>query len=219
MLKFWYTITITMNPTERLTELFMRFPGIGPKQAKRFVYFLLREHSHYKEQLIQALEELKFTGKQCEQCYRFYGDKNQTPSAMVCDICSSPSRDHHLVMIVEKELDLDAIEKTGSYNGLYFILGGLVPPLTEKPTELIRIRELTGYIHTGIENKILSEIIFALPVTDYGDTTTDYIEKTIKQIVGVEHVKLTHLARGLSSGLELEYVDRDTFKSALERRN
>jgi recombination protein RecR len=121
-------------------------------------------------------------------------------------------------MVVEKELDLDAIEKTGSYNGLYFILGGLVPPLADKPTELIRIRELTAYIHTGIEKKSLSEIIFALPVTDYGDTTTEYIEKTVKQIVGIDTIQLTHLARGLSSGLELEYVDRNTFKSALEGR-
>jgi recombination protein RecR len=122
-------------------------------------------------------------------------------------------------MVLEKELDLDAVEKTGSYSGLYFILGGLVPPLTEKPTELIRIRELTAYIHTGITEEYLSEIIFALPVTDYGDTTTEYIEKTIKQIVGIEKVQLTHLARGLSSGLELEYVDKDTFKSAFDRRN
>lgn len=208
-----------MNPTDRLTELFMRFPGIGPKQAKRFVYFLLREHSHYKEQLIKALEELKFTGKQCEHCYRFYGDKHAQLPTAVCDICSSENRDHSQLMIVEKELDLDAVEKTGSYNGLYFILGGLVPPLTEKPSEIIRIRELTARVHTGLAEKALSEVIFALPVTDYGDTTTEYVEKIIKQVVGIKTITLSHLARGLSSGLELEYVDRDTFKSALERRN
>ena len=208
-----------MNPTDRLTELFMRFPGIGPKQAKRFVYFLLREHAQYKEQLIKALEELKFTGKQCEKCFRYYGDRNADPKKTLCDICSSSSRETSTIMILEKELDLDAIEKTGSYNGLYFILGGLVPPLTEKPSELIRIRELTSYVHTGITDGSLSEIVFALPVTDYGDTTTEYVEKTIKQIVGVERIKLTHLGRGLSSGLELEYVDRDTFKQALDRRN
>ncbi len=208
-----------MNPTDRLTELFMHFPGIGPKQAKRFVYFLLRENSHYKEQLIKSLEELKFTGKQCEKCYRFFGDKNAQLSKTMCSICDTTSREQSQLMIVEKELDLDAVEKTGSYNGLYFILGGLVPPLADKPSELIRIRELTTRIHSGIENKILSEIIFALPVTDYGDTTTEYVEKTIKQIVGVEKVTLSHLARGLSSGLELEYVDKATFKSALDRRN
>ena len=208
-----------MNPTDRLTELFMRFPGIGPKQAKRFVYFLLREHSHYKEQLIKALEELKFTGKQCETCFRFYGDRSADPKKTLCDICASASRDTSIIMIVEKELDLDAIEKTGSYNGLYFILGGLVPPLTEKPSEIIRIRELTSYIHTGITDDTMKEIIFALPVTDYGDTTTEYIEKTIKQIVGIQKINLSHLARGLSSGLEIEYVDKDTFTQALDRRN
>lgn len=208
-----------MNPTDRLAELFMRFPGIGPKQAKRFVYFLLREHSHYKEQLIKTLEELKFTGRQCEKCYRFFGDKNAQLPKPLCSICESESRDKFQLMIVEKELDLDAVEKTGSYNGLYFILGGLVPPLTEKPSEIIRIRELTARIHTDIANKTLTEVIFALPVTDYGDTTAEYVEKTIKQIVGIEVVTLSHLARGLSSGLELEYVDKDTFKSALDRRN
>jgi recombination protein RecR len=208
-----------MNATDRLTELFMRFPGIGPKQAKRFVYFLLREHSHYKEQLIKALEELKFTGKQCQKCYRFFGDKNAQTAKVFCDICDNDSRDQSQLMIVEKELDLDAVEKTGSYNGLYFILGGLVPPLTDKPSELIRIRELTNRIHAAIEDTSLTEVIFALPVTDYGDTTTEYVEKTIKQIVGIDKVTLSHLARGLSSGLELEYVDRDTFKSALDRRN
>lgn len=207
-----------MNGADRLSELFMRFPGIGPKQAKRFVYFLLREHSQYKEQLIKALEDLKFTGKQCERCFRFYGDAHNTGKSL-CDICASVGRDQSLLMVVEKELDLDAIEKTSSYNGLYFILGGLVPPLTDKPTEIIRIRELTSLIHSLLATETIKEIIFALPVTDYGDNTQEYVQKTVKQIVGIDKVKLSHLARGLSSGLEIEYVDKDTFTSALERRN
>ncbi len=207
-----------MNGADRLAELFMRFPGIGPKQAKRFVYFLLREHSQYKEQLIKALEDLKFTGKQCERCFRFYGDAHNTGKSL-CDICASVGRDQSLLMVVEKELDLDAIEKTSSYNGLYFILGGLVPPLTDRPTEIIRIRELTSLIHSLLANDSIKEIIFALPVTDYGDNTQEYVQKTVKQIVGIDKVKLSHLARGLSSGLEIEYVDKDTFTSALERRN
>mgnify|MGYP000093005590 FL=1 len=207
-----------MNATDRLAELFMRFPGIGPKQAKRFVYFLLREHSHYKEQLIAALEELKFTGKQCEMCFRYFGDKNPESTKVKCDICENESRDRGTLMILEKELDMDAIEKTGSYGGLYFILGGLVPPLSDKPSELIRIRELVSRAHGGIEGGTLKEVIFALPVTDYGDTTKDYVEKTLSQIVGIDGVKLSMLARGLSSGLELEYVDKSTFKSALDQR-
>ncbi len=208
-----------MNATDRLAELFMRFPGIGPKQAKRFVYYLLREHSHFKEQLIKALEELKFTGKQCEMCFRYFGDKNPNSTKTMCSICEDETRDRSILMVLEKELDMDAIEKTGSYTGLYFILGNLVPPLTEKPSEIIRIRELTLRIHSTLEKNELKEIIFALPVTDYGDTTKEYVEKTIKQIVGIEKAKLSNLARGLSSGLELEYVDRNTFASAFEHRN
>ena len=169
-----------MNGADRLSELFMRFPGIGPKQAKRFVYFLLREHSQYKEQLIKALEDLKFTGKQCERCFRFYGDAHNTGKSL-CDICSSTGRD--------------------------------------KPTEIIRIRELTSLIHSLLVSNAIKEIIFALPVTDYGDNTQEYVQKTVKQIVGIDKVRLSHLARGLSSGLEIEYVDKDTFTSALERRN
>lgn len=171
-----------MNATDKLAELFMRFPGIGPKQAKRFVYYLLREHSHFKEQLIRALEELKFTGKQCEMCFRYFGDKNPESARTKCDICLDEGRDRSTLMLLEKELDMDAVEKTGSYRGLYFILGGLVPPLAEKPSELIRIRELTGRVHDGIAQDTLREIIFALPVTDYGDTTKEYIEKTIQTV-------------------------------------
>ena len=207
-----------MNATDRLAELFMRFPGIGPKQAKRFVYFLLREHFHFKEQLIKALEELKFTGRQCQMCFRYFGEKNPESTKTICAICEDESRDRSTLMILEKELDMDAIEKTGSYHGLYFILGGLVPPLADKPSELIRIRELTSRVHESLKDETLTEMIFALPVTDYGDTTKEYVEKTIKQIVGIERVKLSTLARGLSSGLELEYVDKNTFSSALERR-
>jgi recombination protein RecR len=207
-----------MNATDRLTELFMRFPGIGPKQAKRFVYYLLREHSHYKEQLIAALEELKSTGKQCALCFRYFGDKDLKHAYTTCDICRDEARDTHSLMIVEKELDVDAIEKTGSYRGLYFVLGGLVPPLTDKPSDLIRIRELVLRVHSGITDRSITEIIFALPVTDYGDTTKEYVEKTMKQIVGIETITISHLARGLSSGLELEYVDKSTFTSAFDRR-
>lgn len=208
-----------MNATDRLTELFMRFPGIGPKQAKRFVYFLLREHFHFKEQLINALQELKHTGKQCEKCFSFFGDKDLNNPKTKCHICLNENRDGKVLMIVEKELDLDAIEKTGSYNGQYFILGGVLPPLTEKPSEIIRVRELASRVYEDITNNNLEEIIFALPVTDYGDVTKEYLEKILGQIVGIKNIKLSNLARGLSSGLELEYVDRDTFKSALDRRN
>ena len=207
-----------MNPTERLTELFTRFPGIGPKQAKRFVYFLLRADKNFKEDLIRTIELLKESGKQCIYCFRFFGEARKYDEE-ICPICRDTSRDIKKILIVEKELDVDAVEKTAKYDGLYFVLGGLLPLFVEKPTEHIRIREFTLYIQKKIREKTIEEIIFALPVSDTGDTTKEYVEKTTKQIVGIGDVVFSVLARGLSSGLEMEYVDRDTFSSAFDRRN
>lgn len=207
-----------MNPAEHLAELFMKFPGIGPKQAKRFVYYLLRSDGRYKDDIIKTLESIKNSGKQCVECYRYFGEVRAVSEAR-CNICRDESRDHTSIIIVEKELDVDAIEKTESYNGVYFTLGGLVPTLSDKPSDHVRIRELVSLLHEKVASKKLNEIIFALPVTDMGDSTRDYVEKTVRQIVGINGTKISTLARGLSSGLELEYVDRDTFNSAFDRRS
>ena len=207
-----------MNPAEHLSELFMKFPGIGPKQAKRFVYHLLRADSRYKDDLIRTLEAIKSSGKQCAECYRYFGEIRATAEAR-CSICRDDNRDHGSIIVVEKELDVDAIEKTGLYTGIYFILGGLVPILVDKPSDYIRIREFVAILHDKVAKNTLKEIIFALPVTDTGDETRDYVEKTVRQIVGINGTKISTLARGLSSGLELEYVDKDTFNSAFDRRS
>jgi recombination protein RecR len=206
-----------MNPVDSLSHLFTQFPGIGPKQAKRFVYYLMKKDARFKDELIRAVEALKSHGKKCTECFRFFGEF-VSQSNDLCPICSSKERENGILMLVEKELDVDAIEKTGAYNGKYFILGGVLPVLAEKPSDHIRIRELASLVHTKIESEMLTEIIFALPVTEQGDTTSTYVEKTLRQIVGADKLTFSLLARGLSSGLELEYVDKNTFKSAFEHR-
>lgn len=206
-----------MNPVDSLAHLFTQFPGIGPKQAKRFVYYLMKKDGRFKDELIKAVEALKSHGKKCTECFRFFGEFSHSQKDL-CPICASPERENGILMLVEKELDVDAIEKTGAYNGKYFILGGILPVLAEKPSDHIRIRELASHVHTKIESDMLTEIIFALPVTEQGDQTSSYVEKTLRQIVGADKLTFTLLARGLSSGLELEYVDKNTFKSAFEHR-
>ncbi len=206
-----------MNPVDSLTHLFSQFPGIGPKQAKRFVYYLMRKDARFKDELIRSIEAIKNHGKQCSECFRFFGELRPSDKNL-CAICENESREASKIMLVEKELDIDAIEKTNAYNGKYFVLGGILPVLAEKPSDYIRIRELARLTHDKVENGVLEEIIFALPVTDQGDSTTEYTKKTLSQIVGIEKITFTMLARGLSSGLELEYVDKDTFKSAFEHR-
>ena len=122
-------------------------------------------------------------------------------------------------MLLEKELDIDAIERTGEYVGRYFVLGGRLPFLADNPKEHIRIQELVSYIIALLKENKLEELIFALPVNDEGENTTEYIQKTIAQIVGIDKVKISHLARGVSTGLEMEYIDKDTFKYAFNSRN
>lgn len=208
-----------MNPSEKLQELFLKFPGIGPKQAARFVYFLMRSNNAYKQDLAKNIEALKDSANVCEKCLRVFS-QNGSRKSTCCDICENKMRDEKTLMIVVKELDIDAIEKTKFYSGKYFVLGNVLPFLTEKPSEVINIRELVSLIHNNLqkeENK-LEEIIFALPATDEGENTINYLKKTLSQIVGIENVKMSTLARGLSSGLDIEYVDKNTFKEAFQHR-
>ncbi|MEA4910630.1 Recombination protein RecR [bioreactor metagenome] len=211
-----------MNPSEKLQELFLKFPGIGPKQAARFVYFLMREKNNYKQDLARNIEALKDSSNICEKCLRVFSKYNNQKDSSICDICANSMRDKKSLMIVVKELDIDAIEKTKFYNGKYFVLGNLLPFLTEKPSEVINIRELVNLIHNDLQKEEktenLEEIIFALPATDEGENTINYLKKTLAQIVGIENVRMSTLARGLSSGLDIEYVDKNTFKEAFEHR-
>ncbi len=203
---------------DNLVALLQRLPGVGPKQAKRFVYALMKSDKYYKDNIIKEIQILDANSKLCSICYRWHSYRSTDKNAL-CNICSDQSRDTDLVMIVEKELDIDALERTGAYHGLYFVLGSVLPILAINPTELIRVRELTSYLKNKIDANNLSEIIFALPVTDEGDYTVEYLESVVKQIVGADSIKRSHLARGLSSGLELEYVDKATFANALKGRN
>lgn len=209
-----------MNPSEKLQELFLKFPGIGPKQAARFVYYLLRTKNEYKSELARNIEALKDSANICIKCLRVFSKNGANTS--LCSICENINRDNEKLMIIVKELDIDAIEKTGFYNGKYFVLGNVLPFLTEKPSEVINIRELVNLLHKNLQNveeeKKISEIIFALPATDEGENTINYLKKTLSQIVGIDKVKMSTLARGLSTGLDIEYVDKNTFKEAFNHR-
>ena len=115
---------------------------------------------------------LKDSSHICESCLRVFSKlKNQENK--LCSICEDDTRDSKSLMIVVKELDIDAIEKTGFYHGKYFVLGSVLPFLTEKPTDILNIRELVNLIHSNLQNgdKNISEIIFALPATDEGENT------------------------------------------------
>lgn len=206
-----------MNQKENLVALLLKFPGVGPKQAQRFAYYLMKQSKGYIDSLTMALQDVKSHSKQCSFCYTWFSiEGNQTD---MCHICKDDNRKSSQIMLVEKELDIDAIERTGEYMGRYFVLGGRLPFLADNPKEHIRIQELVSYIIALLKENKLEELIFALPVNDEGENTTEYIQKTIAQIVGIDKVKISHLARGVSTGLEMEYIDKDTFKYAFNSRN
>lgn len=202
-----------MNHLRALEELFARFPGIGPKQARRFVYFLLTRDEAYLSELSGFIKTLKQDVVSCESCLRIFPkDIGQTK---LCSICRDESRDKNTLMLVARDMDLEHIEKTDVYKGLYFVMGGTIPILDKEPERRIRIKRLLDHIskHQGIK-----EIILAMNATPEGEHTMSFISQTLSPLVEKHHLKISYLGRGLSTGTELEYSDKETLKNALERR-
>lgn len=197
-----------MDPISRLTEYFREFPGIGPRQAKRFVYFLLTRNTSYLDEISRLILEIKKNIRICSSCFRFYQDGNST----ICNICNNKNRDAGQLMIVSRDVDFEVIERSKFYNGYYFILGGNIPILDKEPEKKVRIKELKDRI---LRIKPV-EIILSLNANAEGENTIDYLKKIISEIDS--SIKISILGRGLSTGSELEYSDTDTIKNALKNR-
>lgn len=204
-----------MNAFEKLIKIFEEFPGIGPRQAKRFVYFLLSRKEDYISGMNEALQTLKKEIGRCEKCYRYFSKQKQ--GASVCSICLDEGRDPELLMVVAKDTDLLAIERSGFFKGYFFVLGGIIPVLEKVPESRVRANELLKTIKDRSRNG-LKEIILALSATNEGENTTLFLEEYLREEISKNNIKLTHLGRGLSTGSELEYADKDTIKAALENK-
>jgi recombination protein RecR len=201
-----------MDIIDKLTEIFKEFPGIGERQARRFVYFLMFKNQGYSEDLSRMILELKKEVSQCKECYKFFlANKTKTN---ICEICINPNIDTNLLMVVEKDSDLESVNKSGVYNGKYFILGGLVPIVEKSTKSRVRIEELKK----RISQNNLSELILAFSLSPQGDYTDTYIREQISEIVKEKNIKISSLGKGLSTGTELEYSDNDTLKNALKNR-
>lgn len=198
-----------MNPIDTLSEIFAHFPGIGPRQAKRFVYYLLSRDRGTVETFVDAVEKLRAETAQCTECKRYYV---KGTNKSVCNICSDTHRDTALLMIVPRDADLEAVEKSGSFKGLYFVLGGSLPILEKEPEKRIRIKELESRIKR--DKSKLKEIILAMNANAEGENTTDFIKSRLQDT----GISISELGRGLSTGSELEYADPETLKNALLHR-
>ena len=125
---------------QKLIELFSKFPGIGPRQAGRFAFFLFRENHAFIEELRVALKEVLDRVAVCEQCFRTMEQKED--AVRLCSFCRDSRRDHSLIAVVEKESDMSNMEKSGAYHGLYHVLSGVISPLDNDSPKKIRLREL-----------------------------------------------------------------------------
>ncbi|HTK32921.1 MAG TPA: toprim domain-containing protein [Candidatus Paceibacterota bacterium] len=204
-----------MDSLHRLEELFAHFPGIGPRQARRFVYYLLGRSPASIAEFIKLIEEVRKATSECPQCHRLYINSTKQ---VVCSVCADPSRDASTLMIVARDSDFESIEKSGTYKGLYFILGGTVPILDKEPEKRIRVRGLLE----RIEKQPAKEIILSLNTTPDGEHTANIVRDALKNITAtnpaLSSTKVTILGRGLSTGAELEYADSETIRNALQNR-
>ncbi len=202
-----------MDVIDKLSEIFKEFPGIGERQARRFVYFLMSRSPSYTENLSLMIADLKREVAQCKECFRFFIIKNGKTN--LCDICSNINTDTSLLMVIEKDSDLESVKKSRVYNGKYFILGGLVPIVEKTTKSRVRIEELKNKISSDTNIK---EIILAFSLNPQGDHTDQYVREQLNDLAEKNIVKISSLGRGLSTGTELEYSDNDTLKNALKNR-
>jgi recombination protein RecR len=192
---------------EDLARAFERFPGIGPRQARRFVYHLLGTSGSDRTRIADLVANLANDVRQCTECMR-YGNGG----GPICSYCTDTSRDDALLLVVEKDQDLLALERAGTYRGRYFVLGGV---LTLSGKGVIRERELLRAVEKRFGNG-LKEIILALSATSEGENTVDHLRQIL--LPYRDRAKLTQLGRGLATGSELEYSDAETLSGALQNR-
>ena len=189
---------------QNLIDHFAKLPSVGPKTAERYVFYLLKAHPEWLQGFAQAIAELKEKTTVCRTCLSL-------AESDPCSICSDKKRNQALVCLVAETRDLLAIEETKQYNGLYFVLGGVINTIEGVKPEQLNIKPLVA----RIKQKGLKEIILAFNPDLEGETTVLYLAKLFKP----SKIKITRLAKGLPMGADLEYADEITLAHALKYRN
>ncbi|HLA18236.1 MAG TPA: recombination mediator RecR [Dehalococcoidia bacterium] len=190
-------------PVARLIEEFHKLPGVGPKSAQRLTYYLLRMPAAEAKALAEAILDVKERITFCTVC------QNVTDSNP-CRICASDRRDRSIICVVEEPLDILAVERSGSYQGLYHVLHGAISPMDGIGPEELKIQELLARLRSGE----VAEVILATNPNLEGEATSMYLTRLLRPL----GLKVTRLARGLPVGGDLEYADDVTLTRAMEGR-
>ena len=190
---------------EDLIDALSVLPGVGPRSAERYAYYLLKADSHKSHKLADSIKELHDNVGYCQKTFALVKNGQK-----YSELYTDPSRDKTVVAVVADPFDIVALEKTGQFKGTYHVLGGLVSPIDGIGPEQLHIQELIA----RIDDDKVKEIILATNASVEGETTALYIQ----QQIGDRKVTLTRLARGLPIGVDLEYADQITLTRALEGR-
>ena len=188
---------------EDAVDRFAELPGVGRKTAFRYVLHLLRQDEDKLKAFGRALDKLREDAKQCKRCYN-------VSDTDLCGICSSRNRDHSVICVVEDIRDVILFEGTEQFNGTYHVLGGVISPMDGVGPSDLNIAALVD----RVEGEQVKEVIMALNTTMEGDTTNFYLYRMLKD----KDVKLTTLARGVSTGGGLEYTDEVTLGRSIIQR-
>ncbi len=188
----------------KLIKSFSRLPGIGTKTAERLAMHMLRAPRREAEQLSQSIMEIKEKVRLCTMCFAL-SDSEQ------CKICRDPAREQSVLCVVEQPADMVAIEKSGSFAGLYHILQGALSPMNGVGPDHIRIKELISRIAGGK----VTEVVLATSTNLEGEATASYLAEQLSRYP----IKVTRIASGVPIGGDLKYVDQVTLKRAMETRH
>ncbi len=194
-------MSIYIEPLAKLVNAFSKLPGIGGKTALRLAYHIISAPDEDVKELIDALGNIKEKIHYCKECGNFCEGE-------ICDVCGDLRRDHSLICVVKDPRDVIAMEKTGSFKGVYHVLHGTISPMDGIGPDDIRIKELLSRLNN------VNEIIIATNPDVEGDATAVYIARLLKPF----GIKTTRIAHGIPIGGDLEYIDEVTLAKALDGR-
>jgi len=190
------------DPLTKLIEQLQRLPGIGAKSAQRLAFHVLKTPREDVERLAEAMREVKDRVTYCSIC-------SNITDTDPCYYCTHPSRDHRLICVVEEPENVNAIEKTRDFKGVYHVLMGALSPLQGIGPDELKIKGLLGRVGDGV-----TEVILATNPNVEGEATAIYLARLLKPL----GVKVTRIAMGVPVGSDLEYADEVTMHKALEGR-
>ena len=191
------------DPIKNLIDALRRLPGVGEKSAQRFAYFIIGMTARDAKSIAQAIVEVKERIRLCSVCYNL-------AETDPCPICADPKRDQSIICVLEDPRDLIALERSGSFKGVYHVLGGLVSPIGNVGADELRIEEL----RRRIVAQGVREVIIATNPTKEGELTSHVIRESLSGT----NVRITRIAQGLPAGGDLEYFDSQTLTAALANR-